>query len=346
MNSQHNPAATSRRRALQLFGGFAAASPAIPRSLSAMVGALAPETEAATPAFQAVAYNHISYNTRDYAASRDFYAKLLGMKVVYDNGKQCSLEFGSPVNALYIRNLKTPDDKARVDHFCFSIPNFDSQAVLAKLRSRNIEPKPDGHYSWAFPDPNAFNIHVTAEHGVYPGQNAPNAPADYTGPIPPQPVGADKAPFKAVAVSCLTVRTADVAVSRDFYLSLFGMRKVYEDSLQCFLAFGPSDNHLCLRKLDPGDTKPYVESFKFTTPNFIQHEVESELVSLSVVPEPDTRLAVTMLDPDGFRFGIAQRGLPEYIGTTCHGDAAKCPTTNPHAEPSTGPRTTNSSNSK
>ena len=308
-----NTPATSRRRALRLLGSFAAASAAMPSSLSAMARPFNDDAGAVAPAFHAVAFNHISYNTRDYAASRDFYARLLGMKLVYDNGKQCSLEFGSPTNALYIRTNKIPGDKPRIDHFCFSIPNFNSQAVLATLRSRKIEPKPDGKYSWAFPDPNGINIHVTDLHGVYPGQNAPNAPSDYTGPIPPQPKDADHAPFKAIAAN-LTLRTANVDVSRDFYLSLFGMTKVYEDSTQCFLAFGPSGNHLCLRKLDPGDTKPFVESVMFVVPNFVQHDVEAKLLSLSVVPTPYTRLGVTVLDPDGFPLRHRRERAP---GVSC-----------------------------
>jgi len=39
----------------------------------------------------------------DYAKVRDFYIDLFGMKCVWDDGKQCSLEFGDPPNAIYLR---------------------------------------------------------------------------------------------------------------------------------------------------------------------------------------------------------------------------------------------------
>src|ERR1700680_4459150 len=61
--------------------------------------------------FKAVAYNHINYQVADYAKVRDFYVSLFGMKPVWDDGKQCSVEFGDPPNAIYIRPLTRPLDR-------------------------------------------------------------------------------------------------------------------------------------------------------------------------------------------------------------------------------------------
>ena len=44
--------------------------------------------------FEAIAVNHISYQVKDYTKTRDFYASLLGMKPIKDDGKQCYLTFG------------------------------------------------------------------------------------------------------------------------------------------------------------------------------------------------------------------------------------------------------------
>ena len=60
---------------------------------------------------KAVAYNHINYQVADYAKVRDFYVNLFGMKLVYDDGKQCSVECGDPPNAIYIRPLNKPLDR-------------------------------------------------------------------------------------------------------------------------------------------------------------------------------------------------------------------------------------------
>ena len=43
---------------------------------------------------KAVAFNHINYQVPDYTKVRDFYVNLYGMKLVYDDGKQCSVECG------------------------------------------------------------------------------------------------------------------------------------------------------------------------------------------------------------------------------------------------------------
>jgi catechol 2,3-dioxygenase-like lactoylglutathione lyase family enzyme len=308
----------TRRQLIQCVALAATAAPGAP--LSKVFAMSRAQAEGA--GFKAISYNHVSYNAADYAKSRDFYADLLGVKVAFDDGKQCSLEFGDPANALYIRNLKQPGDKSRVDHFSFSIANFDSPAVEAELTRRGLDPKPDSKYAWTFHDPDGVSLHICAEKGVYPGAGGG---ADFTGPMPAQPAGADKAPFKAIAMSYLVLRIADISRSRAFYAGLLGMNKIYEDKEQCFLAFGPSDNHLILRKSQQPDNKPYFESFAFTIADFKQDKVESELKRRGLTSEPDSAYGWTIQDPDGYRFGIARKGLPGYLAKACHGSASTCP---------------------
>src|ERR1700737_4412796 len=67
------------------------------KSLAVVAAAAADITPASgenSKGFRAVAVNHISYQVNDYANTRDFYAGLLGMKVVGDTGTQCSLIIG------------------------------------------------------------------------------------------------------------------------------------------------------------------------------------------------------------------------------------------------------------
>lgn len=116
-------------------GAFAAA--VAPEATAGLAGQMATARGAA--GFKAVAYNHINYQVPDYAKVRDFYVNLFGMKPVWDDGKQSSVEFGDPPNAIYIRALN-PGDKEKalgpsgpwasqmgqgmVDHLAFSIENF------------------------------------------------------------------------------------------------------------------------------------------------------------------------------------------------------------------------------
>jgi hypothetical protein len=86
----------------------------------AVVGAVAAD---ATPAsaengkgFKAIAVNHISYQVNDYAKTRDFYADLLGMRVVGDTGTQCNLVFGDTNTFVIPRNAPQGSTPPRVDH--------------------------------------------------------------------------------------------------------------------------------------------------------------------------------------------------------------------------------------
>ena len=121
--------------------------------------------------FKATAVNHISYGVADYARTRDFYSDLLGMKVAFDDGKQAGLEFGNPArpDALYIRKTRLPDHKPLVDHFAFSIANFNKDAVEAELKRRGLNPKPDSDYAWTIQDPDGYTVQICAEKGLYPG---------------------------------------------------------------------------------------------------------------------------------------------------------------------------------
>ena len=85
--------------------------------------------------------NHVSYQVKDYAKSRDFYAGLFGMKVVEDDGKmQCRLLFGD--NILALRNASTrPGAQIGVDHIAYTIADWDAEkdAYLAEVKRRGLK---------------------------------------------------------------------------------------------------------------------------------------------------------------------------------------------------------------
>jgi catechol 2,3-dioxygenase-like lactoylglutathione lyase family enzyme len=138
--------------------------------------------------FKAVAYNHVNYQVPDYAKARDFYVSLFGMKPVWDDGKQCAVEFGDPPNALYIRAIN-PSDKEKalgpsgpwesqmgqgwVDHLAFSIENFHLDSVKAELERRGLNPQPDGPFAWTIRDPNGYRIQICATKGYSLGKPCP-----------------------------------------------------------------------------------------------------------------------------------------------------------------------------
>lgn len=322
---------------------FAAGIAADLSSLFAAAGAQAPV--AGGMALNAVAYNHINYQVQEYAKVRDFYVNVFGMKVVYDDGKQCSVVCGDPPDAIYIRPLTRPLNRApgnwsaqmgqgNVDHFAFSIENFELDPVRAELARRSLDPKPDGAYAWSIKDPNGTTIQICATHGVFPGAAAPTAKeSDGTKNLASIP-GPDGKGFHAYAVSHLVYDVPDVDQSRDFYMNLLGMKVVYykpgdvpgvdgKGGPICFLKFG--ENYFYLRKSRHPEGKAYVAHFSMAVDDFDQAAVKAELERRGYKPQPDSKLAWSIQDPAGMRTEVAGKGMPEHIAGDCAGGNAGCP---------------------
>jgi catechol 2,3-dioxygenase-like lactoylglutathione lyase family enzyme len=300
--------------------------------------------------FQAVAYNHINYQVAEYAKVRDFYINLFGMKCVWDDGKQCSLEFGDPPNALYLRPLRQPLDRpagtgrsvnwteqmgqGNVDHLAFSIENFQLDSVKAELTRRGLNPQPDGPFAWSIKDPSGFMIQICATRGVFPGQALPGAKeSDGTKNLDsiPKP---DAKSYKAVAISHMVLMVNDVDKCRDFYRDLLGMKLIYYkpggvfgvDTVGgpvCFLKFG--ENYLYLRQSEHPEHKPYIAHFAPAVENYNQAAVLADLIQRGYKPTPDSKYGWTIHDPAGMRIEVAGKGLPEHVSGDCNGANANCP---------------------
>src|ERR1700736_4698991 len=98
------------------------------------VSAFAARVEQSGTAFPVTTVNHLALAVADYARSRDFYVDLFGMRVAWDDGKGCALEFGSVTapNGIYIRPFAKPGDKAGVRQFAFGIPTFMAHKAAMK----------------------------------------------------------------------------------------------------------------------------------------------------------------------------------------------------------------------
>jgi catechol 2,3-dioxygenase-like lactoylglutathione lyase family enzyme len=135
-----------------------------------MAAAAVPSRSIATPAprtgFKAVAVNHISFGVADYARTRDFYADLLGMEVSGDDGKQCYMKFGSD-SFLIPRKSQTPAGGPLVDHICYTITDWDKDAVEAELRSRGLDPEPDTDESFHVRDPDGYRLQIGSARLMY-----------------------------------------------------------------------------------------------------------------------------------------------------------------------------------
>jgi len=275
---------------------------------------------------KAVAVNHISYNVADYAKSRDFYMDLLGMRLTFDDGTQCALEFGSlkSPDSLYIRAVK-PGEKASVDHMALSVANFKAAEVEAELKRHGQNPKYDGDAAWYALDPDGYIVQVCGEKGVYPGAALPKFDPS-AGVAGAAKVNAARAKgtkgLKATAVNHISYNTADYAKSRDFFMDLFGMKLTYDDGKGCALEFGnpKSPDNLYIRNVKPGQ-KANVDHMAFSVANFTLKDAEAELKRHGLEPKFDGDAAWTVHDPDGYTFQVcAEKGV--YPGAALPGFTA------------------------
>jgi catechol 2,3-dioxygenase-like lactoylglutathione lyase family enzyme len=312
----------SRRQLMQslAFGAVATAA--------STVGAM-PMFAAASKGFKATAVNHISFNVADYEKSRDFYMDMLGMRLSFDDGKQCALDFGSlkTPDSLYIRKAK-PGDKANVDHLAFSVANFKAPDAEATLKSLGQAPKFDGDAAWFAWDPDGYTVQVCAEKGVYPGA----AVHDFN--AAPGIAGAAKVNaargkstgkgFKATAVNHISYNTADYVKSRDFFMDAFGMRLAFDDGKGCALEFGSlkTPDSLYIRPAKPG-VKANVDHLAYSVANFNLKNAETQLKSLGLDPKFDGDAAWTVHDPDGYTIQFcAEKGVYPGAGVAGFSPAA------------------------
>jgi catechol 2,3-dioxygenase-like lactoylglutathione lyase family enzyme len=140
----------NRRQLIQSLAVTAAAASTI---------ATAPTAAAQNPALAAVGIHHISYQVADYRKTRDLYADLFGMKVSNDNGKQCNLAIGDTFIIARNGTGATP----QVDHIAYAIDNWNTAAVEAALKSRGLNPQPEGDNSIQFKDPDGFHVQLSAK---------------------------------------------------------------------------------------------------------------------------------------------------------------------------------------
>ncbi len=341
-----------RRQLMQALGIAATGAFAVSAGskTSAFAASAAQMGSAIGTGFKAVAYNHINYQVADYARVRDFYVSLFGMKPVWDDGKQCSIEFGDPPNAIYIRPLTRPLDRpagtgpnanwtaqmgqGNVDHLAFSIENFQLDSVKAELTRRGLNPTADGPFAWGIKDPSGLTVQICATHGVFPGQANPTAKesdGEKNLDAIPKPDGKG---YKAYAVSHLVLMVPDVDKSRDFYTDLLGMKLIYykpgdlfgvdtSGGPVCFLKFG--ENALYLRKSQHPEHKPYIAHFAPAVENYDQAAVKAELIRRGYKPEADSKYGWSIRDPAGMRVEVAGKGLPEHVAGDCNGGNANCP---------------------
>jgi catechol 2,3-dioxygenase-like lactoylglutathione lyase family enzyme len=325
-------------RALGMIATGAFAAAAFPKTAALFAASAAQANgSGAGRAFPVTTVNHLNLTSASYAKSRDFYVDLFGMRVAWDDGKQCALEFGSLTspNGMYIRPLTKPGEKPTIGHFAFGIPNFMSQkaAMKSEMVRRGVKNiTPDGERGWSCDDPAGYLLNIWVpekDKAMFPGAAAPCTVAasekckaaweagQKNRRAAPKPSGKS---FKPKGYSFIVLNVPDIAKERDFYRDLLGMKVIYDQSQspngECFLGFG--QNGLVLRKLSNPAARPYCDQFGFAV-GITVDDVEAELKRRGFKPTRDSKYhsSWTIVDPDGYRLGVS--GYVPAIALSEHG---------------------------
>jgi catechol 2,3-dioxygenase-like lactoylglutathione lyase family enzyme len=114
----------------------------------------------------------VTLNVSDIARSRDFYSRLLGMKVIYYNpeepNSECFLRFGSN-DALVLRKSQPIDNKPNIDHLAIVVANYNADAAETELKRRGLAPEPQTKFAWTIHDSDGYPI-LVAGQGVLKGK--------------------------------------------------------------------------------------------------------------------------------------------------------------------------------
>ena len=106
--------------------------------------------------FKGVELNHIALRVTDVPRSRDFYVKHLGLEVQREGRNKCFLGCGQNFVALF------KGDKAEMDHYCYSIEDYDVNVAEKKLKAEGFDPRVTGGRIY-FKDPDGLTVQLASK---------------------------------------------------------------------------------------------------------------------------------------------------------------------------------------
>jgi catechol 2,3-dioxygenase-like lactoylglutathione lyase family enzyme len=105
-----------------------------------------------TPTFDATDLNHIALSVTDVQRSQKWYEKHLGLK---PTGPEGFLTTGKGSLALF------QGDKPGLNHYCYSIANYDPADAVARLKTAGLTPRREGGRVY-FADPDGIECQVAS----------------------------------------------------------------------------------------------------------------------------------------------------------------------------------------
>jgi catechol 2,3-dioxygenase-like lactoylglutathione lyase family enzyme len=116
------------------------------------------QNDAGAATFEATGLNHVALNVASVPKSRDWYKKHLGLKVVRESGEDnCFLGGGGGGNDFFLTLFR--GDKPGLNHYCYTIREYNPDKAEAKLKTAGLEPRREGNRLY-FPDIDGITVQV------------------------------------------------------------------------------------------------------------------------------------------------------------------------------------------
>lgn len=259
--------------------------------------------------FKTISVNHLSYSTPDSKKARDWYIDVLGMEDVFDTGSTCAVRFGIPWNHIYVTQNRDPNAKPAIGHMAYSIEKFRLDAVEAELKARGLYAAYDGYFMIHTDDPEGYRLQPSALLSVFPGGGDPQWVEDLKEEdgLKAELRAAPRPTYKAFRATCMnhiSHNCVDYGKVRDYYVDLWGMRKVSDDGKVAVLEFGgqfgdPPQQVWLRGGLKPGE-KQHVDHVGYSIEDFNSSRVEAELKRRGLNPKSAGPNAWAINDVVGF----------------------------------------------
>ena len=117
--------------------------------------------------FKVLGINHLSYSCPDYAKARAFYTSVFDLDYIdkKDSRPQATLAFGPPPGkggSFMVARNATPSNRppaqAAIDHFCFTLSNWNEAHVRAAMKAKGQEISGGRHGSLHVLDPFSYDV--------------------------------------------------------------------------------------------------------------------------------------------------------------------------------------------
>lgn len=252
---------------------------------SSRVGAEEPQKDKGI--FRAVELNHLALDVPVLERSEEFYRIVFGLTTV-SHGRGGGEKFMHFQQGFM--NMRTAGE-AGMNHFCFSIQNFNGEAVYRRLDQEKTEPFRMGGRNLHCYDPDRLNVQVQEEKHGWGRINGS------------QLTEADKGLFKTVRLHHVSVNVTNLKASQEFYQRIFGLPLLSEKTTpqRVLLGVGPSA-YLELHQ----SSKAGLNHFCFAVENLDSESVPAELkrwVTGEISrPEPGV---IRFQDPQGIIVEVA-----------------------------------------